>query len=158
MYSGTGSGPGFAVSAGKMFQSSISGSPSRVVEHIAVDFALGLSTQLCFRQVKSFVTNWNVRLITIRISLVFIKQSINSRIQCTDFTSRCYQSHLYQFVIGIIACYVVGLWDLKLTKMQSFADQLVQDRVAICHSLTAALTQFPSTAIIYMLNLIIIYR
>jgi hypothetical protein len=44
MYSGTGGDPGFAVSAGKVFQSSIGGSPSRVVEHMAIDFDLGLST------------------------------------------------------------------------------------------------------------------
>jgi hypothetical protein len=77
MYSGTGSGPGFAVSAGKGFQSSIGGSPSRVVEHIAIDFDLGLLTQLSFQQAKNLVTNLGVRLVTIYTNLIITNQLTN---------------------------------------------------------------------------------
>ena len=76
MYNGTGSGPGFAVSAGKTFQSSIGGSPSRVVEHIAIDFDLGLVSQLSFQQVKNVVTNLDVGLVTVYTNLFFY-QSIS---------------------------------------------------------------------------------
>ena len=77
MYSGTESGPGVAVSAGKAFQSSIDGSPSRAVEHIAVDFDLKLLTHLFPQQVKILVTNLGVGLTQfLSIAIIYLPNLI----------------------------------------------------------------------------------